>query len=105
MERFLGMTNYYRHLIPAYSEIASPFHKLVTVTRKEQKKSLTLNEKELKHFEYLKKCLVLEPVVTSLNKEDEVMLFTDASSLSWAGVLESKNTDGNVVVVDCVSGF
>lgn len=104
LERFLGMTNYYRHLIPAYSEIASPFHKLVTVTRKEQKKSLTLNEKELKHFEYLKKCLVLEPVVTSLNKEDEVMLFTDASSLSWAGVLESKNTDGNVVVVDCVSG-
>lgn len=104
LERFLGMTNYYRHLIPAYSEITSPLHKKVATTRKEQKRSLNLNEKEIKHFEYLKRCLVKEPIVVPLKKEHEVKLYTDASSLSWAGVLEATDNNGNAVVIDCVSG-
>ena len=105
LERFIGMVNYYRRTIPAFSEICSPLHKLVTNARKQGVRSVKLTEDDKKRFEYLKKCLVSEPLVAPLLPEDDVCLFTDASISTWAGVLQTHNEAGDIKVVDCVSGI
>lgn len=104
LERFLGMAGYYHNLIPGYAEIVNPLHRLVVEARKAKTKKITFQQNHLDRFNYLKKCFTHPPLVVTPHKEQELILFTDASLVSWAGVLETTDGEGAPHVVDCVSG-
>lgn len=82
VQRFLGMTNYYRKYIPNFSKTARPLHNL---TKKDT--PFIWSEKCGKAFEELKKALINSPVLIFPDFTDTFYVTTDASNYAVGAVL------------------
>ena len=106
-KQFFSLTGYYRKFVPRFADISRP---LTTLTKKDQKFKWTPACQ--KSFKLLKEALCCEPVLKYADVSKPYTLYTDASKLSWAGVLTQKHTadvNGKQVTTDhpvtFVSGF
>jgi len=89
VQKFLGLTNYYRRFIENFARIAAPLHMLV---RKEQKWKWERKQEEA--FEKLKTVFTTEPVLAIPDINREMRVEADASDYATGGVLSTKCEDG-----------
>jgi len=89
VQKFLGLTNYYRRFIKNFARIAAPLYMLV---RKEQKWKWEKEQK--KAFERLKAVFTTEPVLAIPDIDREMRVEADASDYTTRGVLSIKCEDG-----------
>ena len=89
VQKFLGLTNYYRRFIKDFTKIAAPLHVLV---RKEQKWKWEKEQK--KAFEKLKAVFTTEPILAILDIDREMRVEVDALDYTTEGVLSTKCEDG-----------
>ena len=87
IKQFLGLTGYYRKFVPRFADISRP---LTTLTKKDKKFEWTPACQ--KSFDLLKETLCGEPVLKYADTSKPYTLYTDASKLSWAGVLTQSHT-------------
>lgn len=90
VQRFLGLTGYFRKFVPRYSEIARPLSDLL---RADQEFVFQSTEKQ--SFETLKSILCEDPVLKLFDPFLETELHTDASINGLGGVLLQKHDDNN----------
>jgi len=88
IQKFLGLTNYYRRFIKDFARIAAPLHMLV---RKEQKWKWEKEQEEV--FEKLKVGFTIEPVLAILDIDREMRVEADTSDYATGGVLSTKCKD------------
>ena len=89
VQKFLGLTNYYRRFIKDFTKIAAPLHVLV---RKEQKWKWEKEQKEA--FEKLKAVFTTEPILAILDIDREMRVEVDALDYTTEGVLSTKCENG-----------
>jgi transposase InsO family protein len=82
LRRFLGMTSYYRQLIPNYARHADPLYKLT-------KKDVSWNwgEREMAAFKNLKSALVSDIIMAHPDTSKPYRLHTDACDHAIGGIL------------------
>lgn len=83
VQRFLGLTGYFRKFIQDYSRKAKPLHHLL-------KKSVDFNDQCVYAFELLKNELCSRPILSIYNPSAEIQLYTDASSQGLGAILLQK---------------
>jgi len=90
VQRFLGLTNFFRKFIPNYAIIAKPLHNLL-------RKNIEFNfdTKCQQAFQILKESLTSYPVLSLYNPQFRTELHTDASSVALAAILLQKQPSGN----------
>jgi len=88
VQKFLGLTNYYRRFIKDFARIAALLHALV---RKEQKWKWEKEQEEA--FGKLKAVFTMEPVLAILDIDKEMRVEVDASDYAMGGVLSMKCED------------
>lgn len=88
VQRFLGLSNFYRRFIKNYAAIVRPISDLI------RKKSFSWNEEQTKAFESLKIALTTAPVLRHPKHECQFVLTTDASKHAVGATLEQ---DGHPV--------
>ena len=84
---FLGLTGYYRDLIPMFATIAAPLNDLL---RKGQPEKIIWGEPQEKAFSTLKEYLLAEPVLKLPDLERPFVLRTDASGSGIGAVILQK---------------
>ena len=89
VQKFLGLTNYYRRFIKDFARIAALLHVLV---RKEQKWKWEKEQKEA--FGKLKEVFTMEPILAILDIDKEMRVEADVSDYAMEGVLLTKCEDG-----------
>jgi len=89
VQKFLGLTNYYRRFIKDFARIAAPLHVLV---RKEQKWKWEKEQEEA--FGKLKAVFTTEPVLAIPDIDKKMRVEADASDYVTGGVLSTKCEDG-----------
>jgi len=89
VQKFLGLTNYYRRFIKNFARLAVPLYVLV---RKEQKWKWKGEQEEA--FERLKTVFTAEPVLAIPDIDREMRVEADASDYATGGVLLTKCEDG-----------
>ena len=89
MQKFLGLTNYYRRFIKDFAKIAAPLHVLV---RKDQKWKWEQEQEEA--FGRLKRAFTTESVLAIPDINREIRVEVDASDYTTEGVLLTKCEDG-----------
>ncbi|XP_026829817.1 uncharacterized protein LOC113563025 [Ooceraea biroi] len=94
IQRFLGLTGYFRKFIKDYSRRTKPLHNLL-------KKSVAFdfNDACVKAFEGLKDELCSRPVLSIYNPTAETQLHTDACSQGLGAILFQKASNGNQLPV------
>ncbi|GFU22821.1 retrovirus-related Pol polyprotein from transposon 297 [Trichonephila clavipes] len=90
VQRFLGLTGYFRKFIPAYSVIAKPLSDLL---RKDP--SFNFDVKQEASFDELKRLLCQKPVLGIYQQNFETEIHTDASIYGLAAVLLQRSPDDN----------
>lgn len=85
MQRFLGLTNYFRKFIENYALIARPLHNFLR-----KLVNFIFNDNCRLAFETLKSALSSYPVLRIYNPNVETQLHTDASSIALAAILLQK---------------
>ena len=85
MQKFLGLTNYYRRFIKDFAKIAAPLHVLV---RKDQKWKWEQEQEEA--FGRLKRAFTTESVLAIPDINREIRVEVDASDYATEGVLLTK---------------
>ena len=98
IKQFLGLTGYYKKIIPRFADISRP---LTQLTKKETKFMWTPEYQ--KSFELLKSFLCGEPFLKYADTSKPYTLYTDASKYRWAEVLTQSHTtviDGKYVTAD-----
>ena len=88
VKQFLGLIGYYRKFVPRFSDIA---RSLTNLTRHDTE--FTWTEKCDKAFKHLKELLMEHPILRYPDPNCGYTLFTDASSIGWAGVLMQEFED------------
>lgn len=88
VQSFLGLCNFYRDFVPAYSRIVKP---LTTLTRKEV--NWRWGEGEVAAFLELKERLLMAPILAHYDYDKPTVLETDASNGVVAGVLTQYHED------------
>ena len=82
---FLGLAGYYRRFIPNFGKVAK------SLTQKTQKAALKepfqWTEEDQKAFEYLRTCLITQPILAYPDFQTEFLLFTDACNYGIGAVL------------------
>ena len=89
VQRFLGLTNFFRKYIPNYAAKAKPLHDLL-----KKNVSFDFEEKCLQAFQQLKNDLISKPILSLFNPKLETELHTDASATALAAILLQKQTNG-----------
>lgn len=89
VQRFLGLSNYFRKFIKDYSIKARPLYELLKKTV-----PFVMNEKCLQSFEILKRELTSYPALALYNPTAETELHTDASAQGLAAILLQKQKSG-----------
>lgn len=89
LQRFLGLTGYFRKFIQDYASIAKPLRNLL-------RKAIDFNFDSscLEAFNALKNKLISYPVLRVYNPKVETELHTDASAHAVAGILMQKQESG-----------
>ena len=82
VKQFLGLIGYYHKFVPRFSDLAQPLNVL---TRKNVAFEWTPVCQE--SFQLLKTSLMMEPILTYLDRNLPYVLFTDASKYAWTCVL------------------
>lgn len=95
---FLGLTGYYRQLIPRYAELSLPLSEL---TKKDHPFVWTPECQQ--SFEELKQALSREPLLTHPNPSKPYNLHTDASDYAIGAVLSQVDDYGQEKVVSYLS--
>lgn len=95
---FIGMVNYYAKFIPNLSSILTPLFKLL---RKEEK--FIWDEKCEAAFNYAKKKLVDETILTHFNPKYPIKVTCDASGIGIGACLSQQFPDGNMKPITFVS--
>ncbi|GFS91050.1 retrovirus-related Pol polyprotein from transposon 297 [Trichonephila clavipes] len=90
VQRFLGLTGYFRTFIPAYSVIAKPLSDLL---RKGTPFNFDVKQKAF--FDELKRLLCQKPVLGIYRQNCETQIHTDASMYGLAAVLLQRSPDDN----------
>jgi hypothetical protein len=90
VQRFLGITNYYRKFIQGYSAIARLLHELTKDVQ------FVWNEECDQAFKTLKEVLVTAPVLALPWDEGMFHLETDASDVATGAVLYQEQEDGSI---------
>ncbi|GFT77971.1 retrovirus-related Pol polyprotein from transposon 17.6 [Trichonephila clavipes] len=90
VQRFLGLSGYFRKFIPAYSVIAKPLSDLL---RKDT--SFNFDVKQKASFDELKRLLCQKPVLGIYRQNCETEIHTDASIDGLAAVLLQRFPDDN----------
>ncbi|PKA56048.1 hypothetical protein AXF42_Ash015533 [Apostasia shenzhenica] len=107
LQSFLVILNYGRRFIPRLSQYTKNLQdKLNTINRqykKDTEKIITrwdtdkikiqLNDLEKQEIKYLKNLIIKIPKTIIPTKDDQLILYTDASNLYWAGVLVTTQKD------------
>ena len=88
VQKFLGLTNYYRRFVKDFAIIAKPLYE---ITRKDRK--WNWGEKQQKAFEELKRRFTTEPVLVTPDLDREMRVETDASDFTMGEVLLMKCED------------
>ena len=88
VREFLGMVGYYRKFITRFADAARP---LTRLTRREVKFEWTEDCQE--GFEYLRTCLMKDPILKYPDPSKRYVILTDASDQAAAGVLCQEYTD------------
>lgn len=91
LQRFLGLTSYFRKFIAGYAIIARP---LTSLLKKDAQYEFGDSQKQ--SFESLKQCLVSDPVLQIFDPNAETELHTDASKEGYGAVLLQKSDDGKM---------
>ena len=89
VQKFLGLTNYYRRFIKDFAKIAALLHVLV---RKEQKQKWKKKQQEA--FGRLKAVFTIELVLAILDIDRKIRVETNASNYVMGGVLSMKYENG-----------
>lgn len=89
VQRFIGLTNYFRKFIQDYAVKAKPLYSLL-------RKNVAFNFDDncKRAFELLKKELTKSPTLRLYNPTAEIELHTDASALAYAAILLQKQNTG-----------
>ncbi|GFX18507.1 retrovirus-related Pol polyprotein from transposon 297 [Trichonephila clavipes] len=90
VQRFLGLTGYFRKFIPAYSVIAKPLSDLL---RKDTPFNFDVKQKA--SFDELKRLLCQKPILGIYQQKCETEIHTDASIDGLAAVLLQRSPDDN----------
>ena len=98
VQKFLGLSNYYRRFIKDFARIAALLHVLV---RKEQK--WKWEEEQEEAFEKLKAGFTTEPILAIPDIDKEMRVEADASDYATGGVLSTKCEDGKWRLVAFIS--
>ena len=95
---FLGMTGYYRDLIPRYADIAEP---LVNLTRKHVRFQWQAQQEEA--FNALKRSLISRRIMAAPRLDRPFKLYTDASDVAVGAILVQDDDKGVERVIQYVS--
>ena len=95
---FLGMTGYYRNLLPQYSKMALPLTNLTGA-----KAHFYWGPDQQKAFDQLKQALAHDPVTAHPDPRKPYTLYTDASHYCIGGVLCQRDDQGRERVIQYVS--
>lgn len=87
LQRFLGLTDYFRKFIVNYAGMAKPLHNLL---KKTVSVSFDFSEECVKAFKILKSKLITYPVLRLYNPHAKTQLHTDASASGIAAILLQK---------------
>ena len=98
VQQFLGFCNYYRRLIPKYSERAEP---LTRLTKKDE--PLVWEAEQQLAFERMVTGFTTAPVLQHFDHDGEVIIETDASDDVSAGVVSHYDDDGVLHLVAYLS--
>ena len=89
VQRFLGMTGYYRNFCPNYAQVAAPLTALTS-----SKTTFSWTKECQRAYEQLKKLLMAAPVLHVPDFSRPFMLHVDASDVGVGGVLLQSADDG-----------
>jgi len=89
VQKFLGLTNYYRRFIEGFPSIARPLYNIV---KKDKKWNWT--EKQEKAFKELKKQFTKEPVLAAPDLDKKMRMEVDALDYAMGEVLSMECKDG-----------
>lgn len=89
VQRFLGLTNFFRRFIQDYAKIAKPLYNLLKGTT-----DFNFDNECCQAFNTLKQQLTAYPVLRLYNPTAETELHTDASSAGLAAILLQKQSKG-----------
>jgi len=89
IQKFLGLTNYYRRFIKGFATVARPLHDLV---KKDKKWEWT--EKQEETFKELKEQFTKEPVLAAPDIDKKMRIEVDALDYATGGVLSMECEDG-----------
>ena len=95
---FLGMTGYYRDLIPHYADLAEP---LVSLTRKHVR--FQWNSEQEAAFKALKRALISRRIMAAPRLDRPFKLYTDASDVAVGAILVQDDNQGVERVIQYVS--
>jgi hypothetical protein len=89
VQRFLGMSGYYRKYIHNYAKITEP---LTNLTRKDV--PFDFNDSCKDAFNFLKQKFQEAPILRQFDPERPIILFTDASGFALGAILSQKDSTG-----------
>ena len=95
VREFMGMVGYYRKFISRFADAARP---LTRLTRREVKFEWTKDCQE--GFEYLRPCLMTDPILKYPDPSKRYVIFTDPSDQAAVGVLCQEYTDIDGKTID-----
>ena len=91
----IGLFNYYSKFITNYSQIVRP---LIELTKKYQPQKVQWNVESKNALETLKQLFNKEPILTTLQVDDNVVLSTDASKVGLGACLMKETTDNGKII-------
>ena len=91
VQSFLGFANFYRRFIKEYSKIAEP---LTSLTHKDKK--FAWSPEAQKAFDELKRRFMESPILAFFDPERDVIIETDASDHTIAGVISQPDDQGRL---------
>lgn len=90
VQRFLGLTSYFRKFIQGFATIARPLYDLL-----KKNSQFKFDDVEKEAFEKLKNKLITAPILAIYNPKAETQLHCDASSYGFGAILLQKQNDNN----------
>ena len=88
IQKFMGLTNYYRRFIQDFSKVAKPLNMLVGKDRKWEWRT-----EQQGAFKELKRRFTMEPVLAVPDRDQEMRVEADASDYATEGMLSVKGVD------------